>query len=357
MMWPQIFDNSYSNDLPAHPDRRDFLCKTAVFCAGLTLSQKQVATGAPEVNPPAIPRRPLGKTGVQVSAIGLGGFSLAHAPTDGEAIEIVHEALDAGINLFETAWEYKDGQSEPLLGQALAGQRDKVVLVSQVCTHGRDKAVAMQQLEDSLTRLKTDHLDVWLIHECVYWNDPDRHFAKGGVIEALDEAKKQGKVRAVGFSGHKDPRIHLAMLSHDYPFDVVLLPLNPFDATYRSFERQVLPELAKRGIAAIGVKSLCGDASPVLQGDIQAQESIRYAMSLPVAATLTGVDSLAVLHQNLAIARGFEPLTGTQMQALRDRCAPLAADGHLELYKSTMKFEMKVGREQHGFPTRNELPL
>ena len=179
--------------------------------------------------------------------MGLGGRSLANAASPAEAAQIVHESLDAGVNFFETAWEYVDGRSEEWLGNSLQGRRDQVVLASQVCTHGRDKSVGLQQLEESLKRLKTDHLDLWLIHECNYWNDPERHFAKGGVIEALDQARKEGKVRFVGFSGFKDPRIHLKMLAHDYPFDVVLLPLNPFDASYRSFEKQVLPVLIKRG--------------------------------------------------------------------------------------------------------------
>src|SRR5512133_874802 len=179
---------------------------------------------------------------------------------------------------------------------------------------------------------------------------------RGGVIEALDDAKKQGKVRFVGFTGHKNPAIHLKMIAHN-PFDTVQMPLNCFDGTYRSFEEQVLPEVNRRAIAALGMKSLGGDGQPILHGVIGPEEGLRYAMSLPVATTISGMDSLEVLHQNLAIARGFKPMTAQEMQALRDRCRSFAADGHLELYKSTKKYDGDVGREQHGYPPPKELPI
>jgi aryl-alcohol dehydrogenase-like predicted oxidoreductase len=229
--------------------------------------------------------------------------------------------------------------------------------MTKVCTHGRDKKVAMQQLDDSLKRLQTDHLDLWQVHECVYYNDPDLHFAKGGVIEALDEAKKAGKVRFVGFTGHKDPAIHLKMLSYKYPFDSVQMPLNCFDATYRSFEKQVLPEVNRLGIAALGMKSLGGNGQPILQGILRVEEALRYAMSLPVATTISGIDSLDVLHQNLGIARGFKPMSEREMQTLREECAEAAGDGHLELYKSTKRYDGAIGREQHGYPQKDKLPL
>src|SRR5438477_778110 len=304
-----------------------------------------------------IPRRPLAKTGEQVSIIGVGGYHLGTVQSSDLAVRLVHEAVDAGVTFFDNAWEYNDHRSEEWMGLGLEGRRDKVFLMSKVCTHGRDKKVAMQQLAESLKRLGTDHLDLWQIHEVIYENDPDLHFAKGGVVEALDEAKKQGKVRFVGFTGHKSPAIHLKMLAHDYPFDTVQMPLNCFDATYRSFEQLVLPELARRGIAALGMKSLGGDGQPILHGVVTAEEALRYAMSLPVATTISGIDSLAVLHQNLAIARGFTPMTPEEMDALRRRCASLAADGHLEVFKSTKRYDGAVGREQHGYPPSAELPL
>src|SRR5947208_8526219 len=304
-----------------------------------------------------VPRRPLGKTGEQVSIIGVGGYHLGTVQSSDLAVRLVHEAVDAGVTFFDNAWEYNDHRSEEWMGLGLQGRRDKVFLMSKVCTHGRDKKVAMQQLEESLKRLGTDHLDLWQIHEVIYENDPDLHFAKGGVVEALDQAKKEGKVRFVGFTGHKSPAIHLKMLAHDYPFDTVQMPLNCFDATYRSFEQLVLPELARRGIAALGMKSLGGDGQPILHGAVLAEEALRYAMSLPVATTISGIDSLAVLRQNLAIARGFTSMTPEEMEALRRRCASLAADGHLELFKSTKRYDGAVGREQHGYPPSAELPL
>lgn len=302
-----------------------------------------------------IPRRPLGRTGVQVSAIGLGGATLGQAKSMEEAIRITHEAIDAGVTFMDNAWEYNKHRSEEWMGKALQGRRNNVFLMSKVCTHGRDAKVAMQQLEESLRRLGTDYLDLWQIHEVVYYNDPEMIFRSNGAIEALDRAKKEGKVRFVGFTGHKDPAIHLKMLSYNYPFDTVMLPLNCFDATFNSFEQQVLPELNRRGIAPIGMKSLSGNGDAIKQGVVTPQEALRYVMSLPVATTVSGIDSLEVLRQNLAIARGFTPMKQEEMQALRDRCAQYAADGRFELFKTSMRFDADEGRKQHGFPTQEQV--
>ncbi len=356
------------NDHPDHsprrgPDRRDFLETAGLVGAGLALPESLLRADPPpqltlsNTGPDRIPRKPFGRTKETVSVIGIGGYSLGDTPSLKEAIAIVHEAVDAGVNFFDNAWEYHDGKSEEWMGQALKGKRDKVFLMTKVCTHGRDKTVALKQLEESLKRLQTDHLDLWQVHECVYDNDPERHFAKGGVIEALDEAKKSGKVRYVGFTGHKSPAIHLKMLAYNYPFDSVQMPLNPFDATYRSFATNVLPEVNRRGMAGLGMKSLGGNGQPVTQGVVTVAEALRYAMSLPVATTISGIDSLAVLRQNLGVARGFRPMAAEDMEALRRRCAPAAGDGHLELYKSTMKYDGDVGRGQHGLPSHKELPL
>ncbi|MDT7603811.1 MAG: hypothetical protein QOF61_1808 [Acidobacteriota bacterium] len=302
-----------------------------------------------------IPRRELGRTGEEVSAIAVGGYHLGLAKTRREAIRIVREALDAGVTFMDNAWEYHDGKSEEIMGEALAGRRHEVFLMSKVCTHGRDRKVAMRQLEQSLRRLKTDHLDLWQVHEVVHDNDPDLHFAKGGVIEALEQAKREGKVRFVGFTGHKDPAIHLKMLSHNYPFDTVQMPLNCFDATFRSFEQQVLPELLRRGIAPLGMKSICGTGDPARKRVVSAPDALRYAMSLPVAATVSGMDSLRVLRQNLRVACDFTPMSDAQMRALRERVAGVAADGHLELYKTSKHFDGPPGRKQHKFPPLEEL--
>jgi len=304
-----------------------------------------------------IPRRPLGTSGVLVSALGLGGYHLALAKSEREGIRIVHAAVDAGVTFMDNAWEYHDGQSEQIMGKALVDRREQVFLMTKLCTHGRDKREAMRQLEQSLRRLKTDYLDLWQIHECVYHNDPERHFMRGGAVDALVEAKRQGKVRFVGFTGHKDPTIHHAMLAQQFPFDTCQLPLNCFDTSFetRSFERQVLPELLRLGIAPIGMKSLGGDGRQVTRKVITAEEGLRYAMSLPVMTTVSGIDSMRVLKQNLKVAAGFKRMSPRQMEALRVRVREEAEDGRFELYKTTAKHEGPVGRKQHGFPDDDDL--
>lgn len=303
-----------------------------------------------------VPHRALGRTGIQVSAMGLGGYHLGSTRDQREANEIVAVAMDAGVNFFDNAWDYHDGRSEEVLGAALRGKRDKAVVMTKVCTHGRGKDVAMQQLEESLRRLQTDHLDVWQIHEVIYETDPDLIFAPGGAAEALLQAKQQGKVRAIGFTGHKDPSIHRRMLAHNFPFDTVQMPLNCLDATFRSFEINVLPEARKQGIAVLGMKSMGGSGEIIIKGAATPQEALRYAMSLPVATTISGVDSVEVLQQNLAIAGGFEPMTEAEMLALRERCKLLASDGRMELFKVTKKYDGGVGRQQHHFPSSEEVP-
>lgn len=302
-----------------------------------------------------IPLRPLGATGAMVSALGLGGYHLGKMKNEREAIRIVHAAIEAGVTFMDNAWEYHDGRAETIMGKAIADRRERVFLMTKVCTHGRGKREAMRQLEQSLRRLRTDVLDLWQIHECVYDNDPKRHFARGGAIDALEQAKRQGKVRFTGFTGHKHPAIHLAMLAHEFTFDTCQLPLNCFDASFRSFEEQVLPVLLRRGIAPLGMKSLGGDARQVKANVVTAQEALRYAMSLPVATTISGIDSMKVLRQNLGVAAGFTPMSRRQMDALRKRVREEAEDGRFELYKTTATHEGKVGRKQHGFPSEEEV--
>jgi uncharacterized protein len=303
----------------------------------------------------AIPRRPLGAGGELVSAIGLGGYHLGKIKNQRDAIGIVHAAIDAGITFMDNAWEYHAGRSEEVMGKALAGRRDRVFLMTKLCTHGRGRREAMRQLEQSLKRLKTDVLDLWQIHECVYYNDPERHFARDGAVEALAQAKRDGKVRYVGFTGHKDPAIHLEMLSHDFPFDTCQLPLNCFDASFRSFEQQVLPELLRRGIAPIGMKSLGGYGRMVEKKAVKVEDALRYAMSLSVLTTVSGIDSMRVLKQNVKIAAGFTKLSPREMAAIRARVRDSADDGRFELYKTSAMHEGKIGREQHGFPSEEEL--
>jgi len=332
----------------------------AIIGAAPLMSSRAFSTGdkvPPQSPEGTVPKKTLGRTGVQLSALGLGGYHLGSANTDQVATEIVAKALDHGIDFFDNAWEYHDGLSEERIGRALKGKRQSAFLMTKVCTHGRDKKVAMRMLEESLRRLQTDHLDLWQIHEVIYETDPDLIFAPGGAAEALLDAKKQGKVRFVGFTGHKDPEIHLKMLAHDFPFDTVQMPLNCFDATFRSFETHVLPQATRRGIAVLGMKSLGGSGEMVRHGGVTAQQGLRYAMSLPVATTISGIDSMEVLDQNLAVATHFQPFTATELKELRGQCRQFAADGRYELFKMTTKYDGKIGREQHHFPNTEELPL
>jgi predicted aldo/keto reductase-like oxidoreductase len=236
------------------------------------------------------------------------------------------------------------------MGAGLKGRRDEAFLMTKVCTHGRDGTLAMQMLEESLRRLGTDHLDLWQIHGVGFDNDPDLFIRPGGAAEALTKAKEQGKVRFVGFTGHKSPEIHLKMLDTGFPFDSVQMPLNPFDANFHSFEMHVLPELNKRGIAALGMKPLTGKGEPLKKEVLTPEEALRYAMSLPVATTITGMEKLEVLQQNLKIAQNFQPMSADEMEALRKRVASAAADGRFEHYKVSLQFDNPEARWAHGFP-------
>jgi aryl-alcohol dehydrogenase-like predicted oxidoreductase len=296
-----------------------------------------------------IPRRKFGKTGVEISALGLGGHHLGQAQDQKTAERIVAMAIDGGVTFFDNCWEYHRGKSELWMGSALKGKRQKVFLMTKVCTHGRDKDLGLRMLEESLRRLQTDHLDLWQIHGASWENDPELFIRPNGAAEALHEAKRQGKVRFVGFTGHKDPGIHLGMLNTGFPFDAVQMPLNPFDGTFRSFEKSVLPELHKRGIAALGMKPIGGAAPAVKRGVFTAEECLRYAMSLPVTTTITGMEKIEIAQQNLRIAQGFVPYSEKEMNALRQR-AQLYADGRFEWYKVSIKYDNPEARLAHRFP-------
>jgi predicted aldo/keto reductase-like oxidoreductase len=222
--------------------------------------------------------------------------------------------------------------------------------MTKVCTHGRDAQLALRMLEESLQRLRTDHLDLWQIHGVSFDNDPDLAYRHGGVLEALDRAKQQGKVRFVGFTGHKDPHVHLRMLQLGYPFDTVQMPLNPFDYSFRSFERLVVPEANRRQIAVLGMKSMGGTAEAIRRHVMTPTEALRYAMSLPVLTTIVGMESATVLRQNLRLAQNFQPMTNDEMIALRNRCSQEAGDGRFELYKVSIKYDNPQAREPHHFP-------
>ena len=303
-----------------------------------------------------VPKRPMGNTGLQVSILGMGGFHLGTADGQEEVNNMVAKALDHGINFFDNAWEYHGGMSEERVGAALKGKRDQAIVMTKVCTHGRKKDVAMRMLEESLTRLQTDHVDVWQVHEVIYYNDPEQAYDPDGVLEALTAAKQQGKVRFVGFTGHKNPSIHLEMLNRGYHFDTVQMPINPFDSSYRSFEKNVLPVAVQKGMAVFGMKSMGGSGEPIVHGALTPTEALSYAMSVPgISTTISGMDSMGVLDQNLEILRDFHPLSQKQMTDLREHGRQFH-DGRYELFKSSVKYDGDLGREQHNYPSAAELP-
>jgi uncharacterized protein len=309
---------------------------------------RQIVQGSSSAS---IPFRQFGSTDAKVSILGFGGHHLGDAPDEKTAVRIVQEAVDNGITFYDNCWEYRRGKTELWMGAGLKGRRDKVFLMTKTCPHGRDASLALQMLDESLRRLQTDHLDLWQVHGMCFENDPELFIRPNGAAEALAKAKKDGKARFVGFTGHQNPIVHLGMLNTGFPFDSVQMPLNAFDYGFtRSFERQVLPELNRRGIVALGMKPLSGHGEPITAGVLTAEEALRYAMSLPVATTITGIDGMDVLHQNLQIAQNFKPMTTAEMDELRNRCKQYAADGRYELYKLSLRFDNPEARLAHGFP-------
>jgi len=296
----------------------------------------------------AIPKRPLGRTGVDVTILGIGGGHLIRKSTE-EGMRIVHEAIDSGVTFMDNAWDYANNRSEEAMGTALEGKRQRVFLMTKMCTHGRGKKVGLLHLEQSLRRLRTDYLDLWQIHEVGCRDDAERIFGPGGPAEALLEAKRQGKVRFIGFTGHTDPSVHLSVLRQEFPFDTCQLPLNVFDSGFQSFERQVLPELIRQGIAPIAMKSLCGNGKPVASGLVTAEEAIRYTLSLPVSTLVSGIDSVEMLRQNVRIARRFAPMSPAEMDRLRDRVSAAAVTGRFEEYKTKSLWSCERGAADKRF--------
>ncbi len=290
--------------------------------------------------------RELGKTGVRVSIVGLGGYHLG-IPSEKEAVRLVRRALDHGLNFLDNCWDYNGGKSEERMGKALRdGYREKAFLMTKL--DGRTAQSAREQLEQSLKRLQTDVIDLVQIHEVIRDDDPERSFAKGGCIEALLEAGKAGKLRFIGFTGHKDPRIHRHMIemaaANGFHFDTVQMPINVLDAHYRSFEKEVLPLALQQGIGVLGMKSMA--AGLILEsGAAGAVDCLRYAMSVPgVSVTITGCDSEGVLEQALWLATTFTPLSDAERTALLASTAPAAQAGKWEKFKTTQMFD---GTEQH----------
>ena len=295
--------------------RRQFLKGVGAATAGLALPGLLTTLAAEATT--GVPRRKFGKTAETVSIIGVGGHTLATAKDEAESIRIVHEAIDQGINFMDNAWEYHDGRSEEVMGKALkGGWRDKVFLMTKVCTHGKGKDLAMQMLEQSLKRLQTDHLDLWMIHQLDTQEQVTSAFAPGGAVEALDLARKQGKIRHVGFTGHADPDVHLAMLAHDYAFDAVLMPINSFEAKRTGFRTRVLPEVARRGLAGLGIKSLGGNGKIVTDGKLTAEQCLRFSLSQPLTVQILGMNSVDQLRTGLEIARAFKPMTTAEQERL-----------------------------------------
>ncbi len=281
--------------------------------------------------------RTLGKTGERVSAIGLGGAHIVRGSGPGEALRIVRTAIDAGINFMDNCWDYSLGEAEIQMGHALRdGYRERVFLMTKIDAQYANAAA--QQIDQCLTRLQTDVIDLIQIHEVIRPTDPERAFAPGGSIEALLAARQAGKIRYIGFTGHKDPSIHLKMLDRDFPWDTVQMPLNCLDAHHNSFAERVLPVLVQRGIGVLGMKPLAAGAA-VREGVATAEECLRYALSLPTSVVITGCDSLAIVEQAIRVWQTFKPMTADEMQALRDRTASRNQGGVLEGYKSSDRFD------------------
>ncbi|HVY61568.1 MAG TPA: aldo/keto reductase [Planctomycetota bacterium] len=322
--------------------RRQFLQDVAAVAAAGALAGIARAGDGPAAPAPGdgrtgtaeIPTRPLGRTGARVTIVGLGGWHLG-VPAEKDGVALAQRAVDEGITFLDNAGDYHSGESERRMGLALAagGRREKVFLMTKCCDHERTRDGSLRALDEALARLRTDHLDLWQLHDITKPDDPARCFAKGGAVEALEAAKKAGKVRFVGFTGHRDPKLHLEMLAHGFPFDTIQMPLNPADPNFKSFEREVLPKALERGMGVIGMKSLAGGAL-AKAGIASASEVRRYAVSVPgVSVTVCGIDTEQVLAQDLALARGFKAMGEEERKALSARFAEMNVEGKGEWYK------------------------
>ncbi len=324
--------------------RRDFveLTVTAALAAGLPSSLHAAEKHGD------VAYRTLGRTGEKVSALGLGGFHIGKQKDENESIQIIRAAIDGGINFMDNCWDYNNGTSEVRMGKALRdGYRNRVFLMTKI--DGRTKDGAAKQIDESLKRLQTDHVDLMQFHEVIRFEDPDRIFASGGAMEAMLAAKQAGKVRYIGFTGHKNPDIHLKMLDvakqHKFRFDTVQMPLNVMDAHFESFEKKVLPRLVADDIGVLGMKSM-GDPFILQSKTVTPVECLHYAMSLPTSVVITGIDSLDIVAQDLQVLRNFKKLDQKQMAAILAKTAPVANAGKFELYKTTHHFDGTVQNPQ-----------
>src|SRR5579863_27273 len=339
--------------------RREFfkaaaICGAASTLPGALAQEKHVSTkensamnqipltSSPGTRKGEMLYRTLGRTGERVSAIGMGGFHIAqHGLTEDESVRLVRAAVDRGITFMDNSWDYNEGQSEVRMGKALKdGYRQKVFLMTKI--DGRTKEVAERQIETCLERLQTDHIDLVQHHEVIRFDDPDRIFAEGGAQEAMLAAKKAGKIRYIGFTGHKDPHIHLYMLKvaaeHGFHFDTVQMPLNVMDAHFRSFGQLVLPELVKQQIGVLGMKSM-GDGVILKSKTVSPVECLHYALSLPTSVVITGIDKPEILNQAIEAVKTFQPLNREQVTQLLAKTKDVAMAGKYELFKTSSHFD------------------
>jgi predicted aldo/keto reductase-like oxidoreductase len=338
-------------------ERRDFLKAAAALAAPAAaehvFASLETAAAAADTGPLTEPAKPsdivrdemlyriLGRTGERVSLLGLGGYHIGRQADEQESIRIIRSAVDQGVNFMDNCWDYHNGGSEVRMGKALRdGYRQKVFLMTKI--DGRTKESAARQIDECLKRLQTDYLDLLQFHEIIRLEDPDRIFAPGGALESALAAKKAGKVRYIGFTGHKDPLVHLRMLevaaAHNFRFDAVQMPLNVMDAHFRSFSQQVLPVLLREQIGVLGMKPMGGGI--ILKSKVaRPAECLHYAMSLGTSTVIAGIDSMEILRQDLDAVRTFKPLDPDQMAALLRRSAAAAAEGRFEPFKTTERFD------------------
>ncbi len=292
--------------------------------------------------------RTLGRTGEKVSVLGVGGSHIGRQKEEQESIRIIRSAIDGGINFMDNSWDYNNGDSEIRMGKALqGGYRQKVFLMTKI--DGRTKEAAAQQIDQSLQRLQTNHVDLMQFHEVIRMEDPDRIFAPGGALEAMLAAQKAGKVRYIGFTGHKDPLVHLRMLEvaakHNFRFDTVQMPLNVMDAHFRSFQHLVLPVLVKNEIGVLGMKSM-GDHFILKSNTVTPIECLHYSMNLPTSTVITGIDSMPILEQAFEVVRTFKPMSVEQVAALLERTGTAASTGQYELFKTSSHFDSTAHNPQ-----------
>ncbi|HYG99878.1 MAG TPA: aldo/keto reductase [Terriglobales bacterium] len=342
------FDDHNSPVPPHNTDgsgitRRRFLATTAIAAAILPLeSTLALAESDQSTKAGDMQFRTLGRTGEKVSVIGVGGAHIGgEKVSDAEAIRIMRTAIDSGVNFMDNCWDYHDGRSEMLMGRALqGGYRQKVFLMTKI--DGRDAKTAAKQINESLQRLKTDHIDLMQIHEVIRSNDPQRCFEPGGAMEAIIAAKKAGKIRYVGFTGHKSPDLHLRMIDvarkNKFHFDTMQMPINIFDAHYDSFEKRVLPVAEKEGIAVLGMKPM-GGKFLLETKTVTPVECLQYALSQTVSVVITGIDSMNILKQDLRVAREFQPMGKDAISALLQKTAKVASTGKHEKYKTSTHFD------------------